>query len=518
MGNGRDRGDREKWARIWFASLARFHNIEDPGNWNFSDRDVIAFLRSCLAEGMPTRKRLNVVEGLILYRDQIRRSAQPRLEPLRIKLRERMHREKERNANVAIDDVVGKIDAREPEIIQAMRRALRRNGLKYSTEKAYVKHVRHFIGGRAISSLTDFERVTSRDVESFLTDLAVDGNVAARTQNQALYAMKFLFEQVFERDLGAMNAARSTKEARLPSVLSKPEVRRVLSELAGTYQLIAELLYGCGMRISECLRLRMKDVDFEQGLIEVHRSKGDKSRFVPLPETVASKLKDVMTHRARLHQQDLEHGEASVWLPHALSRKYPNAHRQLKWQFVFASDRLSRDPRTGDLRRHHLLADTFAKHLRRAVEAVGIDRYVTSHTFRHSFATHLLQSGTNIRKIQELLGHSDLKTTMIYTHVLQGPDVAVISPLDCLSVDETSEAGGEPVAVEQSCGDVSGTPSDANEGEPVDAGEIDRRWHVGPTDRSRPLESQPSVLHRVLRRCFGGSVIRDERRDPARAG
>ncbi len=259
----------------------------------FTDQDVIAFLRSCLAEGMPTRKRLNVVEGLIVYRDQIRRSAQPRREPLRIKLRDRMLREKERNANVVIDDVVGRIDARVPEIIQAMRRA----GLKFSTEKAYANHVRHFIGGRAISSLADFTRVTPRDVGNFLTDLAVDGNVAARTQNQALYAMKYLFEQVFKRDLGEMIAARSTKEARLPSVLSKPEVCSVLAELAGSYQLIAELLYGCGMRISECLRLRMKDIDFEQGLIEVHRSKGDKSCFVPLPKTVASKRKDVIGSR-----------------------------------------------------------------------------------------------------------------------------------------------------------------------------------------------------------------------------
>ena len=329
-----------------------------------------------------------------------------------------MRNERERKANVKIDDVVGKIDASAPEIIQPLQRNMRRNGLKFRTEKAYVKQVRRFIGGRGVSSLADFARVTPRDVENFLTDMAVDGNVASRTQNQAFYAMKFLFEQVLKRDLGEINAARSTKQARLPSVMSKPEVRSVLAELAGIYQLIGELLYGCGMRISECLRLRMKDIDFDQGLIEVHRSKGDKSRFVPLPKKVVSKLKGVMLQRERLHQLDLECGEASVWLPHALSKKYPNAHRQLKWQFVFASDRFSRDPRTGDLRRHHLLADTFAKHLRRAVEAVGIDRYVTSHTFPHSFATHLLRDGTDIREIQELLCHADLNTTMIYTHVL----------------------------------------------------------------------------------------------------
>ncbi len=346
---------REKWAKIWFASLARFHHIDDPGNWTFTQQNVIAFLRSCLAEGMPTQKRLNVVEGLIFYRDHIRRSSNPPLDQARRKLQAVLRDEKNRKENTEIDDVVGKINASESEIIQALRRTIRRNGLKFGTEKAYAKHVRHFIGGRSVSTLADFARVTSRDVECFLTDLAVDGNVASKTQNQAYYALKFLFEQVFERDFGPINAARSTKQARLPSVMSKAEVGGVLGELSGTYQLVAELLYGCGMRISECLRLRMKDIDFDQGLIEVNRSKGDKSRFVPLPNAAVSKLKELMANRERMHQVDLERGEASVWLPHALSRKYPNAHRQLKWQFVFASARLSRDPRTGDLRRHHLL-------------------------------------------------------------------------------------------------------------------------------------------------------------------
>jgi hypothetical protein len=256
-----------------------------------------------------------------------------------------------------------------------------------------------------------------------------------------------------------------------------------------------------------------------------------------------------MVQRERLHQQDLERGEASVWLPHALSRKYPNAHRQLKWQFVFASDRLSRDPRTGDRHRHHLLADTFGKHLRRAVEAVGIDRYVTSHTFRHSFATHLLKSGTDIREIQELLGHADLNTTMIYTHVLARTDTQVVSPLDCLSIDNPESANSRPiperlpalaispnslrdeaprrssrwtrgredkkgealqesVAVEESANDLRESQPDANEGQPADAGEAQMR-SIG---RGRVVFRRSSrrsvmailvdrVLNRVLRRA-----------------
>ncbi|MEM9645110.1 MAG: integron integrase, partial [Planctomycetota bacterium] len=266
-----------------------------------------------------------------------------------------------------------------------------------------------------------------------LTDIAIDGNVAPSTQNQAFFAMKFLFEQVLGREFREIQAARSNKQPRLPSVLSRQEVQRVLSELQGIHRLIAELLYGCGMRISECLRLRMKDIDFDQSLIEVHRSKGDKSRFVPLPRSAADKLATLMRRREVLHQRDLESGQASVWLPHALATKYPNAHRQLKWQFIFASQQFSRDPRTRRYHRHHIRPDTFSTHLRKALDRANVNRYASSHTFRHSFATHLLQGGTDIRVIQELLGHADLKTTMIYTHVLARPESKPESPLDQLT-------------------------------------------------------------------------------------
>ncbi len=290
-----------------------------------------------------------------------------------------------------------------------------------------------------ISCLNDFARVGTRDVEAYLTDLAVDGDVAASTQNQAFHAVLKFFELVLKRDVGTVNALRSTKGPRLPSVLSEKEVRAVLDELTGIHLLIGQLLYGCGMRIKECLRLRVKDINFEQGWIEVHRSKGDKSRFVPLPQSVRGELKRVLDQRAKLHEKDVERGTASVWLPHALSKKYPHADRQLKWQFIFASARYSRDPRSGRWHRHHLHPDTFGRHLRIAVDAVGIERYITSHTFRHSFATHLLRSGTDIREIQELLGHADLKTTMIYTHVLARPDQAVVSPLDRLMSEESAQ-------------------------------------------------------------------------------
>jgi integron integrase len=202
--------------------------------------------------------------------------------------------------------------------------------------------------------------------------------------------------------------------------------------MTGVYALMAELLYGCGLRISECLRLRVMDFDFDQLQIRVCNSKGNKSRYVPLPECLVPKLKSLIRWRAGLHEQDLASGEASVWLPDALGKKYPNAHRELRWQFLFASHKFSRDPVTGKRHRHHIHRDTFASRLKSAIDHVGILKPATSHTFRHSFATHLLIDGTDIRTVQELLGHADIRTTMIYTHVLNRPDVKVTSPLDVL--------------------------------------------------------------------------------------
>ena len=268
------------------------------------------------------------------------------------------------------------------------------------------------------------------------------------SQNQAFFALLFLFEHILKRDVGEIAATRSTREPALPSVMSEAEVVQVLENLKGVYRLIGQLLYGCGMRISEALRLRIKDIDFDRGLIEVHQSKGGKSRRVPLPARVADRLRQEIRARSLVHEQDTVRGEASVWLPHALHRKYPNAHREFKWQFLFASHKLSRDPRTGHRHRHHVHADTFATHLRRAVQQAEVPKHVTSHTFRHSFATHLLQRGTDIRTIQELLGHADLKTTMIYTHVLNRSDIQVISPLD--QVDPISVVNS---AADASCGD-----------------------------------------------------------------
>ncbi len=452
----------EKYARAWFTSLAKFHDIRDPVTWEFTEAHVIAFLRSKLKQNMPAWKRLKIVEGVIWYRDHVQKSAAPRLDMVRAKLKELAAQESNYVPEATIDDVVGKINPREPDVIQALRRNLRVQGKAFNTEKAYVQKVRAFMADRGLKNLADFDEIGADDVGAHLTDLAVDGDVAPSTQDQAFYALLFLFQFVLEREFGKIDAIRSTKAARIPTVMSKAEVTRVLSSLTGVYLLIGQLLYGCGMRISECLRLRIKDIDFDQGLIEIHNSKGDKSRFAPLPKQLVERLRKLIDARGELHDHDVANGEASVWLPHALDRKYPSAHKELKWQFLFASAKFSRDPKTGKRHRHHLHADTFADHLRRAVGVAGVLKHITSHTFRHSFATHLLQDGTDIRTIQELLGHSDITTTMIYTHVLARPDVRIVSPLDRLEIQPN------PVGDSTEVGKSAGSTSDVDLNEHVE--------------------------------------------------
>ena len=256
--------------------------------------------------------------------------------------------------------------------------------------------------------------------------------MAPSTQNQAFHALLFLFEYVLKRDIGRIEATRASKGKQIPTVMSTGEIERVLRHLDGIHLILAKLMYGCGLRISEALGLRVKDIDFDNGRLEIHTSKGGKSRLVPLPRGLQEPLKRVLRSRKCLHDQDVADGCASVWLPHALERKYPNAAGDWRWQFVFASHRLSRDPHSGKVHRHHLHRDTFPKRLREAVRKAEVAKAITSHTFRHSFATHLLQAGTDIRTIQEFLGHKDVSTTMIYTHAVEREKETVVSPLDRL--------------------------------------------------------------------------------------
>lgn len=316
------------------------------------------------------------------------------------------------------------------ELFDSVVVALRVRGLSVRTEKAYLHWLCRFMlhnGGRSPRELGPAE------VAAFLQHLAVERNVSASTQNQALNALVFLYEKALELPLGDVGAfARAKRPKRLPVVLSSGETKNLLAHLDGTHWLIAALLYGTGMRLLECLRLRVQDVEFERNLIVVRRGKGNKDRVVPLPEAVLPKLRDHLARVRGLHGADLAEGYGEVYLPDALAVKYPSAPKEWAWQWVFPSGRISVDPRSGKSRRHHLHEDSVQKAMRAAAVRAGIAKKASCHTLRHSFATHLLERGHDIRTVQELLGHSDVATTMIYTHVLNRGGHGVRSPLDTM--------------------------------------------------------------------------------------
>jgi len=300
----------------------------------------------------------------------------------------------------------------------------------FRTEQTYVSWIKRFI---FFHDKKHPREMGEPEVEAFLTWLAVEKHVSKSTQNQAFNALIFLYREVLKKPLeGRIDAVRSSKKQRLPIVMSKEETQRVLSGMSGTTQLMAKLLYGGGLRLMECIRLRIKDIDFEINEIRVHSGKGDKDRLVPLPESIKPALKIHLERVKLIHENDLSKGCCEVYLPNALGRKYPRAGKEWGWQYVFPSSKLSQDPRKKVIRRHHMDPSTLDRAIKRAVKLAGITKRVTSHTFRHSFATHLLQTGTDIRTIQSLLGHNDLSTTMIYTHVLRQGGQGVKSPLDSL--------------------------------------------------------------------------------------
>lgn len=269
-------------------------------------------------------------------------------------------------------------------------------------------------------------------VEQFLTHLAVVQNVAPSTQNQALNALVYCYRQVFEMPFMEVKASRSRKEPRIPVVLTKEEVTQVLSMMDGTTGLITKLLYASGLRITEAVRLRVQDIDFGFKQIIVRNGKGKKDRVTPLSNNLIPLLEEQLTKVKTLHKQDLKQGFGSVYLPYALAKKYPNADKELAWQYVFPSSNLAEDPRSGITRRHHVDQSLVNKGIKRSARKCGLLKKISAHTFRHSFATHLLQTGTDIRTIQSLLGHANLQTTMIYTHVLKQGGEGVQSPFDNL--------------------------------------------------------------------------------------
>ena len=312
--------------------------------------------------------------------------------------------------------------------LDGVRRVLRARHLSLRTEEAYILRIRQFI---EFSGKRHPRNLTADDVCLFLTHLAVERQVAASTQNVARSALVFLYRDVLQGALPALeNVAPARRPERLPAVLARQEVQALLAHLDGTHHLMASLLYGAGLRLMECLRLRVKDIDADGFQITVRDGKGAKDRVTMLPRP----LKDPLTaHLARVrvvYEQDLAAGNANVFLPDALARKYPRTPREWAWQWVFPAKTLSTDPRSGLTRRHHVGEETLQRAVKAAMHKAGIAKHASCHTLRHSFATHLLEDGYDIRTVQELLGHSDVRTTMIYTHVLNKGGRAVRSPLD----------------------------------------------------------------------------------------
>lgn len=309
-----------------------------------------------------------------------------------------------------------------------VRGKLRYKHYSLRTEQAYVGWIKRFI---LFHGKRHPNEMGADEVTAFLSHLAVHGGVASATQNQALCALLFMYKEVLGQELPWLsNIEYAKKPKRLPTVLTREEVARVLDRIEGTLALMARLQYGCGMRLMECVRLRVKDVCFERREILIRDGKGGKDRVTMLPETLAHPLKEHMARVRSLFEADRKRNLPGVQMPDALERKYPNAGREWGWQWIFPARALSVDPRSGTERRHHAHEQALQRAVKRAGREAGIAKAVTTHTLRHSFATHLLESGYDIRTVQELLGHSDVSTTMIYTHVLNRGGKGVVSPLD----------------------------------------------------------------------------------------
>ncbi|NOY70598.1 MAG: integron integrase [Deltaproteobacteria bacterium] len=316
-------------------------------------------------------------------------------------------------------------------LMDQVREVLRYYHYAYKTEQSYCSWILQYM--RFYDNKVHPADMGKNEIERFLSFLAEKRNVAVATQKQAFNALVFLYKKVLDIDLGdGIAPTRSKRRKNLPTVLTQEEVSRALGNMKGKHALMAKLLYGCGLRLMECVRLRVKDVDFGQGRVFIRNARGGKDRTVILPDSIQQELKEQIEDVVALHKKDVREGFGEVYIPEALLRKYPHASKETGWQYVFPSKKLSKDPRSGKTMRHHVLESGLQKAVRQAINKAKIYKKAGCHTFRHSFATHLLEAGTNIRVVQELMGHADVKTTEIYTHVMKKDIDSVKSPLDLL--------------------------------------------------------------------------------------
>ncbi len=322
------------------------------------------------------------------------------------------------------------MNSEKPRLLDQLRAALRSRHYSHRTEQTYILWVKRFIHFHKVRHPAE---MAEPEINAFLTHLAVKKKVSASTQNQALSALLFLYRHVIGHEVGDLGEViRARKPTRLPEVMTRDEVKAVLSQITGDKCLMASLMYGAGLRLMECLRLRVQDINFSRNEILVRDGKGAKDRITMLPESLKAQLQDHLKKVNTIHEKDLNEGWGRVLMPDALDRKYPNAPKEWRWQWVFPQENRWMNLKTKEQGRHHVDESLIQKAVRDAVVRVGLTKRVTCHTFRHSFATHLLEGGYDIRTVQELLGHSDLKTTMIYTHVLNRGPAGVRSPIDGL--------------------------------------------------------------------------------------
>ena len=424
--------------RVWFPRWVRRYALSQrgggEGNLPVNRAGVISFSKALLTSGAPAWQRWQAVRAVECYRDLVLERSEPDLSDVILNLA-RLGRQ-ERNVDLdappteeELAKLRGNINLGEPVLIQRMRCEMRVLHYAMATERAYVRWVKRFSGHVGSQDLEQFDEL---DIGSFLTSLAVDGNVAASTQNQAQSGLLFFYQCVLGKKVGVVDSVRVKKRDSVPVWFSRNEIERLLENLVGVHRLMFLLMYGAGLRHKECRRLRIKDVCFDEGHIVVRNAKGDQDRIMVLPDVCGEPLRQQIVRVFLQHDEDLEQGSGRVWLPHALERKSPNASAERGWQWVFPARQHSVDPVSGERRRHHVCEDFFSGEFKRQLKRAKIVKNAVPHSLRHRFATHLLEDGADIRTVQELLGHKDVRTTMIYLHVMNNPGLAVKSPADAL--------------------------------------------------------------------------------------
>ncbi|EGF29382.1 Integron integrase [Rhodopirellula baltica WH47] len=425
-----------EWSFRWLARMCEHFQLSDSEPIQIDRERLVQFLIKMRKRSVPAWQRHQAAISAGRYQMMTAGQIDEGVQDVINKLADVAQAERNGDPDAAANET--RLPENEPEVVGRMRLTLRRRRYKYETEKAYTGWVIRFLQmfpGRSLEELGEVE------VRTFLNDLVANesGGVAASTLGQAKSALLFLFKETLGRELNFIEHSQATKPKKLPVVLTIDEVKRVRKHVTGTRRLMFDLMYGSGLRHKECRRLRIKDLQIDEGTILVRNGKGEKDRVTVLPGRVRQEvIEQIEVCRVR-HLQDLEMGEGEVFLPDALKRKYPAESRKFRWQWLFPSPRTRMDPRSGRYWRHHVSEEFLSKSFAKALEASGVLKNAVPHTLRHSFATHLLEGGSDIRTVQELMGHADVSTTMIYLHVMNRPGLSVKSPLDQLEATDDDE-------------------------------------------------------------------------------